>query len=121
MLVIRSWCKYSECHSINKQFTMFKIEYLSKIGLPELAIKLIGSFSIDGDLQYHADLSQLKYYIPPSNPNNVYYDLDYNAISTRHKPDTYIKLDDILKWISDNFNRLEKPLSTNEGYWYVVK
>ncbi|XP_032682566.1 decapping and exoribonuclease protein-like [Odontomachus brunneus] len=98
---------------------MFKIEYFSKRKLPELTIELIGSFSIDGDLQYHADLSQLKYYIPPSDPN-VYYDLDYNAASTCHKPNSYIKLDDILRWISDNFNQLEKPLSPNERHWLSV-
>ncbi|XP_014468078.1 PREDICTED: decapping and exoribonuclease protein-like [Dinoponera quadriceps] len=102
---------------------MFKIDYRSRDNLPELTIKLIGSFSIDGDLQYHADLRQLKYYIPPTDPNNLSYDLDYNAEYTNYKPGTYIKLDDILRWISDNFTQLSKPsrpLSTNEGHWLDV-
>ncbi|XP_032679770.1 decapping and exoribonuclease protein-like [Odontomachus brunneus] len=97
-----------------------KIKNFSKRKLPELIMELIGSFSIDGDLQYHADLSQLKYYIPPSDPNNANYDLGYNVTSICHKPDLYTKLDDILKWISDNFNQLEKPLSPNEGHWLSV-
>lgn len=100
----------------------FKIDFenFSECTIPTLTIELIGYFSIDGDMQYRADLSQLKYYIPPSDPNNVNFDLNANVMSTRHKPTSYIKLDNILRWISDNFDRLEKPLSQEER-WYVFK
>lgn len=84
--------------------------------LPKLTIKLIGHYSIDGDSKYHADLSQMKYYVPPSDPDNVSFDLNKISTSTRYKPTSYIKLDNILRWISDNFNLLEKPLS-REGQW----
>lgn len=88
--------------------------------LPKLTIKLIGHYSIDGDSKYHADLSQLKYYVPPPDFDNVSFNLNKDSTSTRHKPTSYIKLDDILTWVSDNFNLLEKPLS-QEGQWYVSK
>jgi len=99
----------------------FKIDFanFSEQTIPTLTIELIGHFSIDGDLKYHDDLSQLKYYIPPSNPNNVKFDLNKNFMSTRYKPTTYIKLDNILRWISKNFHQLEKPLSVQEKCWYV--
>ncbi|KAM0732696.1 Decapping and exoribonuclease protein [Formica fusca] len=58
----------------------------------------------------------MKYYVPPSDPDNVSFDLNKDSKSTRHKSTSYIKLDDILRWISDNFNLLEKPLS-REGQW----
>lgn len=86
---------------------------------PVLTAELIGYFSIDGNLQYRADLSQLKYYIPLPDPDNVNFDLKVNFMSTRHKPTSYIKLDYILKWISDNFHRIERPLSAQKERWYV--
>lgn len=100
----------------------FKIncENFSKDMLPKLMIKLIGHYSIDSNLQYRADLSQLKYYIPPPDPDNVSFDLNKNLILSRYKPTSYIKLDDVLTWISDNFNLLEKPLPQKDQ-WYVVK
>jgi len=98
----------------------FNIDYTDFSEVPTLIIELIGYFSKDGNSQYHANLSQLKYYIPPSNPDNVFFNLDDNFISTHHKPTIYYKLDDVLKWISDNFNRLEKPLSVCEHRWYVI-
>lgn len=88
--------------------------------LPTLTIELIGHFSIDGNSKYQSDLSQLKYYIPPKNPNSVWYDLDKNYISTRHKPTSHNKLDNILTWIENNFNRLERPLSIQQESWYVI-
>ncbi|XP_050448580.1 decapping and exoribonuclease protein-like [Cataglyphis hispanica] len=84
--------------------------------VPKLTIKLIGHYSIDGDSKYHADLSQLKYYVPPPDFDNVSFNLNKDSTATRYKPTSYIKLDDILTWISDNFNLLEKPLS-QEGQW----
>lgn len=96
---------------------MFKIEFDKFCEVPTLQIELIGHYSIDGNSEYRADLSQLKYYIPPPDFNNVNYDLNENIASTRCKPRSYVKLDDILKWILDNFNkRLEKPLSTQERW-----
>ncbi|XP_011262330.2 decapping and exoribonuclease protein [Camponotus floridanus] len=94
----------------------FKIdcENFSKDMLPKLTLKLIGHYSIDGDLQYHADLSQLKYYIPPPDLDNVFFDLKKNSTFTHYKPTSYIKLDDILRWISDNFKLLEKPLPQDQ-------
>lgn len=86
-----------------------------------LTAELIGYFSIDSDLQYRADLSQLKYYIPLSDPDNVNFDLKVNCTSTRHKPTSYNKLDYILRWISDNFHQIERPLSVQEERWYVDK
>ncbi|KYN09665.1 Protein Dom3Z [Trachymyrmex cornetzi] len=83
----------------------------------EFTIDLIGHFSIDGNSEYHDDLSQLKYYISPLNPNNVNFDLNKNFKSTQHKPISHIKLDHILKWISHNFRQLEKPLSVQEERW----
>jgi len=48
---------------------------------------LIEYFSIDGKSQYRVDLLQLKYYIPPSNPNNVNFDVNKNIESTcEYKP-----------------------------------
>ncbi|KYN35186.1 Protein Dom3Z [Trachymyrmex septentrionalis] len=88
----------------------FKIDF-------EFTIDLIGHFSIDGDSEYHDDLSQLKYYISPSNPNYVNFDLNKNNESTKHKSTSHIKLDHILKWISHNFRTLEKPLSVQEERW----
>lgn len=101
----------------------FKIDYksFSENMLPTLTIKLIGHYSIDGDSQYHADLSQLKYYIPPADLNNVSFDLNENFKSTRYHSTSHIKLNDLLRWISENFNLLEKPLSTQKGQWYVIK
>jgi len=98
----------------------FKIDYTDfSEDLPTLIIELIGYFSKDGNSQYHADLSQLKYYIPPPN-SDVCFNLDKNSASTHYKSDINYKLDDILKWISDNFNRLEKPLSVCAHRWYVI-
>jgi len=100
---------------------LFKIDYRDfSQNVPILTIELIDYFSKDSNSQYHADLSQLKYYIPSLNPLNICYDLDKNFISTHHKPTIYHKLDDVLRWISDNFKRLEKPLSVCEHRWYVV-
>ncbi|XP_011052960.1 PREDICTED: decapping and exoribonuclease protein-like [Acromyrmex echinatior] len=87
----------------------FKIDF-------EFTIDLIGHFSIDGNSEYHDDLSQLKYYISPSNPN-VNFDLNKNYKSVQHKSTSHIKLDHILKWISHNFRQLEKPLSVQEERW----
>lgn len=86
---------------------------------PPLNIELVGHFSIDGDLQYRADLSQLKYYIPPSNPEDVNFDLNINLESSNHKPTWHSKLDNILRWISDHFDEIERPLLTQESRWYV--
>ncbi|KAG5327061.1 RL13A protein, partial [Pseudoatta argentina] len=101
----------------------FQIDFLnfSEQIIPTLTPELIGHFSIDGDLQYHADLSQLKYYIPPSDPNNVNFDLNKNFISTRHRPTSYLKLDNLLRWLSNNFHRLEKPLSVQEERWLDIE
>ncbi|XP_077275402.1 decapping and exoribonuclease protein-like isoform X1 [Temnothorax americanus] len=101
---------------------MFKIDFanFSSHTVPTLSTELIGYFSIDGDSQYHADLSQLKYYIPPSDPDNVNFDLNINYMSTRHKPTSHIKLDNILRWIADNFHRIEKPLSAQEERWLDI-
>ncbi|KYN01540.1 Protein Dom3Z [Cyphomyrmex costatus] len=100
----------------------FKIDLknFSEEMIPTLTAELIGHFSIDGDMQYHADLSQLKYYIPPSDPNNVDFDLNKNFIHTHYRPTLYVKLDNILKWISNNFHRLEKPLSVQEERWLDI-
>jgi len=92
----------------------FKIDF-------EFTIDLIGHFSIDGNSEYRDDLSQLKYYISPSNPNNVNFDLNKNYESIQHKSTSHIKLDYILKWIFHNFHQLEKPLSIQEERWYVDK
>ncbi|XP_029156299.1 decapping and exoribonuclease protein-like isoform X2 [Nylanderia fulva] len=59
----------------------------------------------------------MKYYIPPEDLNNVSFDLNKNFMSTRYKPTSHVKLDNLLRWIADNFNLLEKPLSTQEGQW----
>ncbi|XP_011630177.1 decapping and exoribonuclease protein [Pogonomyrmex barbatus] len=88
--------------------------------IPVLTTELIGFFSIDGDLQYHANLSQLKYYNPPPDFNNVNFDLTRNFESTQHKSNLYVKLDNILKWLSNNFSRLERPLSIQEERWLDV-
>ncbi|XP_024892802.1 decapping and exoribonuclease protein-like, partial [Temnothorax curvispinosus] len=83
--------------------------------------ELIGHFSIDSDLQYRADLSQLKYYIPPSNPKNVNFDLNINCTSARHKSPSHIILENILKWISVNFHRIARPLSEqDEERWLDI-
>lgn len=103
--------------------TMFKIDFVnfSSSMIPTLTTELIGFFSVDGDLQYRADLSQLKYYIPPPDPNNVNFDLKINFTSTRHRPTVYKKLDNILRWVSENFHRIERPLSVQQERWYVDK
>ena len=65
-------------------------------------------------------VSQLKYYIPSSNPNNVNFDLNKNFMSTRHRPTSYLKLDNLLRWLSNNFHRFEKPLSVSQKErWYI--
>ncbi|XP_011693168.1 PREDICTED: decapping and exoribonuclease protein-like [Wasmannia auropunctata] len=98
----------------------FKIDFEN---FPEsditLTTKLVGHFSIDGNKKYQDDLSQLKYYIPPFNPN-VHFDLNKNYESTILKSTSYVKLDNILRWISDNFNRLEKPLSVQDKRWLDI-
>ncbi|KYN08872.1 Protein Dom3Z [Trachymyrmex cornetzi] len=101
----------------------FHIDFInfSEQIIPTLTTELIGHFSIDGDLQYHADLSQLKYYVPPSDPNNVNLDLNKNFLSTRHQPTSYLKLDNLLRWLSNNFRRLEKPLSVQEERWLDIE
>ncbi|XP_024882919.1 uncharacterized protein LOC112461773 [Temnothorax curvispinosus] len=50
-----------------------------RAGSVHVTTELIGHFSIDSDLQYRADLSQLKYYIPPLDPDNVNFDLNINC------------------------------------------
>lgn len=101
----------------------FKIDYEYFFDyLPStLTVELIGQFSVDGDSQYHADLSQLKYYIPPPNLGEINYDLTKNSTTTRYKPDSYVKLDFIFQWITENFSRLERPLSIQKERWYVVQ
>jgi len=49
---------------------------ISKHIIPKLTTELIEYFSIDGNSQYRADLLQLKYYISPSNFNNMNFDLN---------------------------------------------
>ena len=100
----------------------FKIDkYFPDDLLPTLTVDLIGYFSVDGFSEYHADLSQLKYYIPTPNLNNINYDLNKNLSSVHYKnPESFEKLDFILRWITENFNRLEKPLSAQRESWYVV-
>lgn len=90
---------------------MFPIQINSQT----LETELIGYFSVDGDLEYRADLSQLKYYIPPSDPNNVNFDLNVNFEPIHPKP-SHPKLYTVLKWISDNFHRIERPSAQN-GHW----
>ncbi|XP_072751484.1 decapping and exoribonuclease protein-like [Anoplolepis gracilipes] len=96
----------------------FKIDCqsFSEYMLPILTVELIGHYSIDGDLKYCDDLSQLKYYVPPQDFDNVFFDLNKNFMSTRYKPTSHVKLQDVLTWVSNNFNLLEKPLS-QEGQW----
>ncbi|XP_018303717.1 decapping and exoribonuclease protein-like [Mycetomoellerius zeteki] len=100
----------------------FQIDFInfSEKIIPTLTAELIGYFSIDGDMQYHADLSQLKYYIPPSDPNNVNFDLNKNFMFTRHRPTSYLKLDKVLRWLSNNFHRLEKPVLVQEERWLDI-
>ncbi|XP_071650895.1 decapping and exoribonuclease protein-like [Temnothorax longispinosus] len=85
-----------------------------RAGSVHVTTELIGHFSIDSDLQYRADLSQLKYYIPPLDPDNVNFDLNINCTSARDKPTSYIRFENILRWIWDNFHRIERPLSEQE-------
>ncbi|KYM88373.1 60S ribosomal protein L13a [Atta colombica] len=102
----------------------FQIDFInfSEQIISTLTTELIGHFSIDNDLQYHADLSQLKYYIPPSDPNNVNFDLNKNFMSTRHRPTSYLKLDNLLRWLSNNFHRFEKPLSVlQKEHWLDIE
>ncbi|CAL1688528.1 unnamed protein product [Lasius platythorax] len=62
----------------------------------------------------------MKYYIPPPDFDNVSFDLNKNFTSTRYKPTSYNKLDDVLRWISENFNLLEKLLSAQGGQWLDI-
>lgn len=98
---------------------------LPKISLalitPSLDPALIGHFSIDGDLQYRTDLSQLKYYIPPSNPEDINLDLNINLVPSDHKPASHIKWDNLLRWISEHFDQIERPLLVQKSRWYVEK
>ncbi|CAL1688530.1 unnamed protein product [Lasius platythorax] len=61
----------------------------------------------------------MKYYIPPPDFDNVSFDLK-NFTSTRSNLPSYIKLDDMLRWISENFNRLKKPLSAQGDQWLDI-
>ncbi|XP_011883779.1 PREDICTED: decapping and exoribonuclease protein [Vollenhovia emeryi] len=102
---------------------MFKIQYenFSRHMVPTLTTELIGYFSIDGNMQYNDNLTQLKYYISPPDFNNVNFNLDINFESTRHKPTEYIKLDDILKWILSHFHQfVDRPLSAQEERWLDI-
>ncbi|XP_012217607.1 decapping and exoribonuclease protein-like [Linepithema humile] len=101
----------------------FKINFekFPDYSVPRLTIELMGHFSVDGDAKYQADLSQLKYYIPPPILDNVCYDLKRNSeCSTRFKPDACERLDFIFQWITENFSRLEKPLSMQKERWLDV-
>ncbi|XP_020284836.1 decapping and exoribonuclease protein [Pseudomyrmex gracilis] len=99
---------------------MFRIELDKCFEIPQLQIELIGHYSIDGNSKYRGDLSQLKYYVPPLDFNNVNYDLNENIASTKYKPNSYVKLDDVCKWILNNFTRVERLMSTEKDRWLNV-
>ncbi|XP_011161736.1 decapping and exoribonuclease protein [Solenopsis invicta] len=100
----------------------FQIDFVnfSQQMIPTLTIELIGHYSINGNSQYLDNLSQLKYYVPPSNPNNVNFDLIKNFESTHHKSTEHTKLDNLLRWISNHFDRLDRPLSTQKERWLDI-
>ncbi|KAL0111772.1 hypothetical protein PUN28_013158 [Cardiocondyla obscurior] len=99
----------------------FKINDIEqKVTVPTLTVELIGHFSIDGNLQYHDDLSQLKYVIRPSNLDNTNFDLTKNNGPVHHSAHLHIKLDNILKWICDNHHRIDKPLSVEKDRWFDI-
>ncbi|KAL6266350.1 hypothetical protein P5V15_003205 [Pogonomyrmex californicus] len=95
--------------------------------IPTLTTELIGHFSIDSNSQYRADLSQLRYYIFPLNSESNYWDyrtvgldLKENFPDTNYKSIPCSKWENILRWISDNFNQLERPLSIQKECWLNV-
>ena len=65
--------------------------------------KEVGSFSHDADRNFQHNRSQLMYYEPPSNIEDVSFDLrDGYDIFIKKDDAVKEKLDDLLKWISLN-------------------
>ncbi|CAK9799696.1 Decapping nuclease DXO homolog [Anthophora plagiata] len=76
-------------------------------------LEIVGSFSVDGDARYRNDLSQLKYYKGPRHNRNVYMDLNKHKHTRIQKSGENLKLDFVLKWISENLDRLKVDDSQN--------
>ncbi|XP_076246172.1 decapping and exoribonuclease protein-like isoform X2 [Calliopsis andreniformis] len=86
----------------------FKIADLAKESTAEFSKpQIIGHYSIDGERRYFSDLSQLKYYKQPLDLKHVNFNLDDNSQTVYKEEDVDVKLDFLLKWISENFKHLE--------------
>ncbi|XP_054006089.1 decapping and exoribonuclease protein [Hylaeus anthracinus] len=96
-------------------YTKFKINDLTGPAKHFAKPQIVGHYSINGVREYCNDLSQLKYYIKPLDPDNVYFDLDDNH-NTIYKPENEdSKLDNLLRWMSENFDQLKRQDSNNEN------
>ena len=70
--------------------------------------KEVGCFSHDKDRKVVQTSQELKYYIPPSDPNSVAFDLNL-GYNTFIKKDESVKeyLDDLLKWVVANKSKFD--------------
>lgn len=75
-------------------------------------VKVMGCCSYDEDFNFKLDSSQLPYYNPPPRHTwaNVSYDLDYEFDSIKKNPVdvNFMNIDDFLKWILLNVNKLQE-------------
>lgn len=67
--------------------------------------QIVGHYSINGEKCYRSDISQMKYYKQPSNPERVRFNLDDDLYRIYKSEEVNVKLDFMLQWVSENFDR----------------
>ncbi|XP_054005257.1 decapping and exoribonuclease protein-like [Hylaeus anthracinus] len=97
---------------------MYKILKIGRLNGPAEHFtkpQIVGHYSINDAREYCNDLSQLKYYKKPLNPDNVNFNLDDNEDTIVTPEDENTKLDDLLRRMSENFDQLKRQNFDNEN------
>lgn len=84
--------------------------------------QLVGHYSIDGELNYCNDLSQLKYYKPPSEFDNVNMDLNKDLDLTIFKSNDLLHSNALYQWILEHVDNIKiQDTEVSAKRWFVFK